>query len=72
MNLVKGSANSSDTTASVVNFISISIFSVNVSIILLHMMYRQIDRQNYAYIHTFFILCPYFPSVVQQQCIAKH
>lgn len=53
MNLVKESANSSDTIALVVNFISWSTFSVIVSIFLLHMMYRQ----NYAYIYTFLILC---------------
>jgi len=28
-----------------------------VSILLLHIMYRQIHWQNYAYIHTFLILC---------------
>jgi hypothetical protein len=42
-----------------VSYISCSIFSVMVSIFLLHMMYRQIHRENYTYtyIHTFFILC---------------
>jgi len=50
MNPVKASANRSDITAYIVNFISSSIFSVTVSIFLLHMMYRQIHKQNYVYI----------------------
>jgi hypothetical protein len=58
MNLVKRSANSSDTILTFVHFISWSISPVIVSILLLHIMYRQIHWQNCAYIHTFFfILC---------------
>ena len=65
MNLVKGSANSSDTIAQVGNFISCSFFFCYCQHILLHMMYRQIHKKNYAYIHTFFILCTEFLACMQ-------
>ena len=72
---VKRCAKSSDTIAQVVTFISCSSFSVIVSIFLLHMINRQIHRQNYAiliFIHSSFCVLNFLPACIPKIASFTH